>query len=36
MIALVNVSFFFQRRYFKESLGTMGFVNTSKSVINET
>jgi len=36
MIALVNVSLFFQRRYFKESLGAMGFVNTSESVINET
>ncbi len=36
MIALVNVSLFFQRRYFKESLGTMSFVNTSESVINET
>jgi ACR3 family arsenite transporter len=35
MIALVNVSFFFKRRYFKESLGTMGFVNTSESVIHE-
>ena len=35
MIALVNVSLFFQRRYFKESLGTMGFVNTSESVIHE-
>ncbi|MFY9744063.1 MAG: arsenical-resistance protein, partial [Candidatus Sulfotelmatobacter sp.] len=36
MIALVNVSLFFQRRYFKESLGTISFVNTSESVINET
>jgi ACR3 family arsenite transporter len=36
MIALVNVSLFFQRRYFKESLGTMSFVNTPESVINET
>jgi ACR3 family arsenite transporter len=36
MIALVNVSLFFQRRYFKESLGTMSLVNTSESVINET
>jgi len=36
MIALVNVSLFFQRRYFKTSVGTMSFVNTSESVINET
>ncbi len=36
MIALVNVSLFFQGRYFKESLGTMSLVNTSESVINET
>ncbi|MGC1646770.1 MAG: ACR3 family arsenite efflux transporter [Candidatus Sulfotelmatobacter sp.] len=36
MIALVNVSLFFQRRYFKESLGTISFVNASESVINET
>ena len=36
MIALVNVSLFFQRRYFKESLGIMSLVNTSGSVINET
>jgi ACR3 family arsenite transporter len=36
MIALVNVSLFFQRRYFKESLGTMSLRNTSESVINET
>jgi ACR3 family arsenite transporter len=36
MIALVNVSFFFQRRYFKESLGTLNLMNTSESVINET
>ena len=36
MIALVNVSLFFQRRYFKESLGTMSLMNTSESVINET
>ena len=35
MIALVNVSLFFQRRYFKESLGAMRFVNTSETVINE-
>jgi arsenite transporter len=35
MIAQVNVSLFFQRRYFKESLGTISFVNTSESVINE-
>ena len=35
MIALVNVSLFFQRRYFKESVGTMSLVNTSESVINE-
>jgi len=36
MIALVNVSFFFQRRYFKESLGTISLMKTSESVINET
>jgi len=36
MIALVNVSLFFQRRYFKESLGTRNLVNVSESVINET
>ena len=36
MIALVNVSLFFQRRYFKESLGTLSLMNTSESVINET
>ena len=36
MIALVNVSLFFQRRYFKESVGTMSLRNTSESVINET
>ncbi len=36
MIALVNVSLFFQRRYFKESLGTLNLMSTSESVINET
>ena len=36
MIALVNVSFFFQRRYFKESLGTLSAMNSSESVVNET
>jgi len=36
MIALVNVSLFCQRRYFKESVGTMSLVNASESVINET
>jgi len=36
MIALVNVSLFFQRRYFKESLGTLSLMNTSESVTNET
>lgn len=36
MIALVNVSFFFQRRYFKESLGTGSLVSVSESIINET
>lgn len=36
MIALVNVSLFFQRRYFKESLGTLSLMSTSESVINET
>ena len=35
MIALVNVSLFFQRRYFKESLGAVNLVNVSESVINE-
>jgi arsenite transporter len=36
MIALVNVALFFQRCYFKESLGTLSLMNTSESVINET
>jgi len=36
MIALVNVSLFFQRRYFKESLGAVRLMKTSESVINET
>jgi ACR3 family arsenite transporter len=36
MIALVNVSLFFQRRYFKESVGTLSLMSTSESVINET
>jgi ACR3 family arsenite transporter len=36
MIALVNVSLSFQRRYFKESLDTLSLMNTSESVINET
>ncbi len=36
MIALVNVSLFFQRRYFKETLGALSLMNTSESAINET
>jgi ACR3 family arsenite efflux pump ArsB len=36
MIALVNVALFFQRRYFRESVGTVGLADTSESVTNET
>ena len=36
MIGLVNVAFYFQRRYFGESTGIVRLAHTSKSAVNET